>query len=57
VITVTLTPAGRVWAERHAATSIVANVALFGDGWPPAFVSASREIANEEGAAAMKAVA
>lgn len=46
-----LTPMGRVWAEKNAATSVVANVALYGDGWPTAFVEASREVANEQGAA------
>ncbi len=49
--TTPLTANGRVWAEKHAAESIVANVALYGDGWPPAFVAASRVIANERGAA------
>lgn len=45
-----LTSDGRVWAEKNAATSSVANVALYGDGWPVAFVDASRQVANEQGA-------
>ena len=48
-MTLALTPLGRVWAEKRAATSIVANVALHGHGWPIAFVEASRGIANDEG--------
>jgi hypothetical protein len=50
-MTVQLTPNGRVWAEKNADDSIVANVAIYGDGWPTAFVESSRTIANEQGEA------
>lgn len=46
-----LTPMGRVWAEKHAQDDMVANVALYGDGWPLAFVETSRKLANEAGEA------
>lgn len=44
----TLTEAGRAWAEQNP-DSMVANVAIHGDGWPDAFVETARRTANENG--------
>jgi hypothetical protein len=40
---------GRVWAEKNADLSTIANVALYGEGWPTTFVETARRVANEEG--------
>lgn len=48
-MTVLLTEGGRLWAEAHAAASIVASVALHGPegGWPDEHVDTARAVANE----------
>lgn len=49
--TASLTANGLEWAKQNAATSMIANVALYGSetGWPANLYAAAIETANEQG--------